>query len=157
MKRLNAALREELQRVEAKEGTPRRIYKWALKHKDSHLYAYLKRSGAFDPKRAMEEYGVVVISRLVVRCKIIYAVSDKETLKIREYVSLKSDRQNGGGYRRVEDVLADKDLTLALVRTLRSEMRALARKYEVIKHIASVRGFFEMAEEEDLDLEPELV
>lgn len=59
-------------------------------------------------------------------------------VSVRAYASLPSDREAAGGYRAIQDVLADKDLRKELLAAALSELEAFRRRYSNLAQLAPV-------------------
>lgn len=68
--------------------------------------------------------------------------------KMRSLVSLSSDRKHGGGYRRLEDVMASPDLRHHLLETALAELNAIQRKYRALEELQIVWGAVDVIEGE---------
>lgn len=67
----------------------------------------------------------------------VFMVDDKP-IKTRAIVSLRSERQHGGGYRRVTEVLSDDVLRAQLLDDALAELSYFEAKYRRLKELAAV-------------------
>lgn len=63
------------------------------------------------------------------------SAGDKKTCM---FVSLKSDRQENGGYRLITDILDDKELKKQLLQDAYEDMQIFMKKYAVLKELVGV-------------------
>lgn len=78
-------------------------------------------------------------ARRLIRSVYITLESPKHApVSVRAYASLPSDREAAGGYRAIQDVLADKDLRKELLAAALSELEAFKRRYSNLAQLAPV-------------------
>lgn len=78
-------------------------------------------------------------ARRLIRSVYIVLESPKHAaVSVRAYASLPSDREAAGGYRAIQDVLADKDLRKELLAAALSELEAFKRRYSNLAQLAPV-------------------
>lgn len=70
----------------------------------------------------------------------------QSTESVRAYVSLPSDRKQGGGYRALVDVLSNEDHRAELLGQALSEARLFQRKYQQLKELSPVFAAIEDVE-----------
>lgn len=81
---------------------------------------------------------------LIMRVKVrIETRPNEPPITVRAFVSLSEDRVQGGGYRRIETVLADPAMRADLLSTAIEEMKALRARYQHLEELARV--FAELA------------
>lgn len=113
----------------------------AAKSKDSPLHS----SFEWEDSVAAHKY------RLWQARQLIVTVHYEENPRQHYFVSLKSDRKEGGGYRTVVEVLDDDDLRIELLEDAKGDMLIFKKKYSRLKELAEVFAAMEKI------IEPELV
>ena len=132
------ALQEELNAIaRANNGLLKKddVWRWAKAHPSSALYQEFE----WDPDKAAEAHWAETASALIrvhVRYEEVAGLTTK--VKVREYVSLSSDRLNGGGYRRLDDVLSNADLMAEMLTDCLRELERLQRKYAHLKELEPI-------------------
>lgn len=112
--------------------TAEEVVDWARAHKDSALYNAPQFQG-WDEKKAAREHWLAVARRLIA-IHVVY-----EDTGMRKTVSLSIDRsRKGGGYRSVDDVLADRSLYEIMMEDALTDLKRLEIKYEHIKALHPV-------------------
>jgi len=86
-------------------------------------------------------------ARELIRCVVTYIKVDDEEKEVNVFVSLSSDRIDGG-YRLMTDVLSKADLRAELLNDLREDMRRFEQKYQDITELAGVFTLFKKAQKE---------
>lgn len=113
--------REGILRVEA-------AHSWAKAHPKSELYNHIE----WDRDEAALQWQFQQIRQLI---KLHIVTDDGEP----EIVSLSIDRvRPGGGYRNIEDVVADKDLSEVMLDDALAELDRMRVKYRFVKELTSV-------------------
>lgn len=87
----------------------------------------------WDDAVAGEAYRREQARRLI---RVYVTVLPNTSEEVRAFVSLSSDRKSGGGYRTIEAVLSDEDLTAVLIDDARRDFERFRRKYETLAAIA---------------------
>jgi hypothetical protein len=78
-------------------------------------------------------------ARRLIRSVYVTIESPKHAaVSVRAYASLPSDREASGGYRAIQDVLADKELRRELLAAALSELEAFKRRYSNLAQLAPV-------------------
>ena len=80
-------------------------------------------------------------ARLLIRSYRIY--NEDLELDVRALTSLDIDREHGGGYRFVTDVVEREDLRESMVRTALQELMSTRRKYDHIRELAGLWGYID--------------
>jgi len=75
-------------------------------------------------------------ARNLIRCTIIY--EEQTDRHIKTFVSLTSDRENGGGYREVITVLKNKDHKAEMLADALTELQTFQNKYNSIVELSGV-------------------
>lgn len=112
---------------------------------------------------AGHKYRLWQARQLMVRYRVIYTGGKSISVPVR--VSLLSDRiKEGGGYRRIEDVLKRADLKQELLQTALHELRNFQRRYSIFNELIvgvnetieklerEIESFPEYSEEEEVRL-----
>ena len=76
-------------------------------------------------------------ARRVIRVFVVVEPAGDPT-PVRAFVSLTTDRKQGGGYRRTVDVVSDADHYAQMLRDALAEISALERKFERIRELRPV-------------------
>jgi len=137
MSSLRERLNAELERIREENGG-------TLKQQDVVEFARnpgtaLHGQFTWDDTKAAEEYRLQQASR-VIRLYVIRSTDDQRA-PVRALVSLAADRSPKSGlpgYRHIDDVMNDEQLTENLLQTALMELRAFRRKYETLKELAGV-------------------
>src|SRR5262245_28615861 len=112
----------------------------ARNNAESAVYRWLEAKGAFDPEKAVEQYGLMLCRKLIIKVRITYPARDNTPLRVRAYTSLPTDRTQGGGYRRTESVLAADALRKEALMAARAELIAIERKYKALEELDEIRA-----------------
>jgi len=84
-------------------------------------------------------------ARRLIRSVYVTIESPKHTpISVRAYASLPSDREGSGGYRAIQDVLANKDLRRELLAAALSELDAFKKRYSNLTQLAPVFSALEL-------------
>jgi hypothetical protein len=100
----------------------------------------LHRSFTWDDTAAARAHRLWQARQLISAQVTIIPSTNKE---IDAFVSLDSDRRNGGGYRMIVEVMSDEVRRAELLRQAAREARAWARKYQDVRELSNVRGHVE--------------
>lgn len=93
----------------------------------------------WDDTEAAAKFRLVEAAVLIRRLKVhVTPVQGQAPLQVRAFVSLGTDRVEGGGYRMLQSVLSDADMKKAMLRTARAELNSFLRKYRSIEELSSV-------------------
>jgi hypothetical protein len=123
---------EELQKIEAKNGI--------LKPEDVVEYAANKRTAlhshfTWDDSIAAQKYRIWQ-ARQIISVQVEYLERAEETHQV--FVSLTTDRQDGGGYRPMVTVLNNTEMREQLLADALAEARLFKQKYQDLKELAAV-------------------
>lgn len=134
-------LRHELETI-------RRKHKGILNPKDVVQFARnsdtaLHQEFEWNDKIAGDAYRILQ-AREVIRTRV--TVLRPNTEPVRAYVSLPNDRKRNGGYREINEVLANDTWREQLIESALIEMRAFQAKYKAIKELTSVFAAMETVE-----------
>lgn len=97
----------------------------------------------WDDNEAAKRYRLAQARSLI---KIAVVVEAKTDNKVRAFVSLSTDRNNGGGYRAMVDVLNDEVMRDTLMEDARNELEHFHKKYISLKAATEMRGVFKEIE-----------
>jgi len=92
------------------------------KDKDSLLHRHFE----WDDTEAAEQYRRQQARALIQRCRI--QLVESSPVKIRAFVSLPTDRENGGGYRLTSEVMSDDYLKDEFLRDIRMTIQRWSQK-----------------------------
>jgi hypothetical protein len=106
---------------------PKAAVEWARAHPSSALHAELE----WDDAVAGEQYRIQQVRQLV-------AIFVNPQTLTRQYVSLSVDRVEGGGYRRIEQVLGQQDLRTVLLQDALHELQRMQAKYAELQELDKV-------------------
>lgn len=125
-------IKDELLAIQAKssDGMLRveDVHKWAKAHPKSELYSSIE----WDKDKAALEHQYYQIRKLIV---LHITTEDGEP----QIVSLTIDRSKpGGGYRRVADVVANRNLSKIMLQDALNELERIQTKYARITELTSV-------------------
>lgn len=99
----------------------------------------------WDDTEAAEKYRVWQARQLIkVTVTVLPNENEDEFKVIPLFVSLKEDRQNGGGYRTLVDVMNDDQMRKRLLSQAYNDFKLWQKKYQQLKELAPV--FDQMAE-----------
>ena len=91
----------------------------------------------WDDGKASEAYRVWQARKLIVSVTIEHPKSNDP---VQAFVSLLPDRQAGGGYRDIKEVLKNKNRNRELYEAALSELRIFRRKYESVAKLTGLLG-----------------
>jgi uncharacterized protein YfkK (UPF0435 family) len=132
-------LKEELEIIRAKNGgmlSPEKVVEYA-RNKKTALHGYF----VWDDNEAATLYRIQQAGYLIRRIKIEIIANPRtqEVIKIREYVSLPSNRGRGG-YSQIEEVYTEDDLRLEFIESVRDEFEAIRKKLKVVSEVAFAKS-----------------
>jgi hypothetical protein len=109
----------------------------AARVEGSALHEDFSRQGLWDEARAAERARLEYAGRII---RLYVVVRDEEREPVRALVSIMSDRTSDErpGYRSIDDVLADEELSQALLATALMELRAFRRKYQSLQALTGI-------------------
>jgi hypothetical protein len=136
-RRITAEIKKELDRIQAQSKTGRLHWQdvvSAARNKTNVLHGYFD----FDKERAMEAYLQQQAEDLIGRYATVIITNDGDKVRTRNYVSLSIDRQSGGGYRAIVDVLSDEDLKAQLLADAFADLAAFKERYKKLQELGEV-------------------
>jgi len=98
----------------------------------------------WDDSEAAEKYRLIQAQRLIIRYELKVVRPDKPAATVRQFISLTTDRKRGGGgYRRVEDVMADDAMRAQMLTDAKAALGSLRNKYATLQELAGVWTAFD--------------
>ena len=143
---LKDRIAKELEKIRAANGgldNPEAVVEWARKHETSALHTQF----TWDDSEAAHKWRIEQ-ARRVLRLQLV--VLEEDTQAIRATISLSTDRRVGGGYRRIQDVLASDELTRQMLADALADLNATRRKYTALKALAGVWAAIDAASAESV-------
>lgn len=130
---MNAAIKKELDDIERRHGKilPSVVVQ-AARDKKSAMHTWFD----WDDSSAAQKYRLEQ-ARSLIRI-VVTTVNTPNATPFQTYVSLKSDRYNGGGYRSITRVLSDKERTRQMLQQALDELETFKLKYNQIKALKPV-------------------
>ena len=128
------AVKKELELIVKKEGSlsPHKVVEFA-KDKKTALHEYFE----WDDTEAAQQWRIHQ-ARMLIRVVVTIIPFEGKEIECREYVSLRSERQEGIGYRPMISVLKHEDLRKELLEDAYEEMRYFRDKYRGLKELEEV-------------------
>lgn len=105
----------------------------------------------WDDADAARKWRLIEARQLITSIRILQEGSEGKT---RGLVSLLDDRHKGGGYRSLNDVMAEPTLRQHLLETALAELNAVQRKYQQLQELETVWGSVRSIEGEIVAGEP---
>jgi hypothetical protein len=137
MSQLSVRIKKELDRLKAK--SPNRLLEpsvvvAAAKSPKSPLH------GCFEwrTQHAAQKYLLHQARQLLAAYTVVVTTTSGEPIKVRHFVSLTSDRVNGGGYRSLPDVMNDEELSDQMLADALSELQLFQIKYSRLKQLQPI-------------------
>lgn len=112
------------------------VLAWAKKHPQSALHAAIE----WDDSKAAQEHRLFQVRRLI---QIHVVTGDGRPVM----VSLSVDRPRGGGYRAIDDVVKDRDLTAIMLEDALNELTRVKARYQWLKELSAVWAEIDRAAE----------
>lgn len=106
---------------------PKRVVAWAKANPKSALH----RQFTWDDSKAAAEYRLWQARRII---KVVIIDESQEPT----VVSLSIDRQRGGGYRSVDNVIGSKELCAVMLRDAIGELQRVRERYQHVRQLTSV-------------------
>lgn len=136
-RRITKEIKSELDRIRER-AKDRRLH-WqdvveAAKSKSSPLHSYFD----WDPRRAMASYLQQQAEGLIGRYTTVIPTEDGRKIRTRAHVSLSIDRQSGGGYRSIIEVLSSKELKEQLLADAFNDLAAFKERYKKLRELSEV-------------------
>ena len=129
-------IREELERLrESNDGSlnPEQVVDFARRNRRSALHAEFE----WDDTEAAHQFRLEQ-ARRIIRLNINVLETPNGDVTVPMYVSLVSDRRNGGGYRTLESVISNEELRAQLLQQALDEFQRVRRKYQTLQELRPV-------------------
>jgi hypothetical protein len=137
MSRLSKAIKAELDRLKAKSSNgliePKAVIA-AARNLKSPLHGCFE----WNSKRAAEKYLLHQARQLISQYTVVVTTQSGEPIQVRHFVSLTTDRVNGGGYRSLNDVMSDEQLAHQMMDDALAELQLFQIKYSRLKQLQPV-------------------
>ena len=133
MQEVTDKIKQELREIEKKGGgiiQPEAVVEYA-KNPNTELHSQFD----WDDSEAARKYRIWQARQLL---RIVITVEPRSNQEINAYVSLQSDRYNGGGYRSTISVLSKKDTREMLLQDALKDLEAFERKYSQLSELAEI-------------------
>lgn len=136
---IRLVVRDALEEIRS-ESPDRIVTAAAVVDKASNSDHPLHKHFEWDDSKAAEKYRLAQ-ARQLIRVYVLMNNNDPKQRTIQAYVSLAGDRKReGGGYRKLEDVMGDKSLMAELRETFKKELDGFLSRYECLENlVAKVR------------------
>jgi hypothetical protein len=133
---LKAQAAAELAELERAEGRLMRASIVAkAKDKASALHQYFE----WDKTKAAQSHWLQTAGEIIRAYKVWVTVSGSEQpQQVRAFVSLSTDRVNGGGYRSLATVMDDDDMRETMLADAIRDLEIFQRKYSILSELRSV-------------------
>lgn len=95
----------------------------------------LHRHFTWDDTQAAAERRIDQARQIIRLCVVVV---HENVAPVRRYISLPSDRANGGGYRSTQEVLTDESRRGELLRDVLERLNALRRKYAALSELSQL-------------------
>lgn len=131
---MSHAVKDELEYLRTSNNgllRPIDIVEFAKANPDSALHSKFE----WDDTNAAHLYRLMQARSIVA---VVYKKIDDEHPAVREYVSLRRDRKQGGGYRSFVDVVANNDWRDEMLQEAISDMERFKSKYETLAAVAPI-------------------
>lgn len=134
--RITNEVKSELAAIEKANGgllLPRAVLARA-RDKHSALHAQFDWNTSRNAERGL----LLQAQELIMAVKIKVETADQETISVRAYWSLAPDRLNGGGYRPLNEIMANQQWREQLLATALGELEALRKRYAKLEELTAV-------------------
>lgn len=136
-RRKSTSVKEELERLREQNGgelvQPEQVIEFARLNRNSALHAEFE----WDNTKAAHQFRLEQ-ARRIIRLNIDVLETPGGDVTVPMYVSLVSDRKNGGGYRRLNAVMNNAEMRAQFLQQALDEFQRVRRKYETIRELAPV-------------------
>ena len=138
MKKKHDRIADELQLIAKKHPKHQLLPKDVVKFAENKKTA-LHSCFEWDSRKAAYQFRLEQARRIIrVYVEIIQSPDSNKEHKVRTFVSLSSDRKQGGGYRVTTSVLNDDDLQRQMLQDALEELEVFRRKYHHLKELCSL-------------------
>ena len=131
---------QEMAQVRRRNGgtlTPASVLKFARSHPKSAIYSRIDRAGLWADDKAAEKGRLLFCQKLILQVRVRMLVNGKK-VSTRTYVSIITDRREGGGYVSVVQAMRTKQGREAVLATALAEFVALERKYRTLQELGPI-------------------
>lgn len=150
---MSLSWQEELLKIQKRNNGllhPKDVIKEA-RNKKSTLHPFFD----WDDSSAAEKFRVFQAENLIRRVKVEITQRDDESVFVRQFVSLPSDRKPldtyEGGYRHIDSVLSETELRLEYLKSIQAEISTLIVKLKGVSNMAFDKGI-ELRKEIDSEI-----
>jgi len=149
MKDLNGRRLQELEALKQRhDGLKAEAIVEFARDENTALHSWFE----WDDSQAAHSYRIIQARTLI---RIMVAPVEGVEHPVRVYVSLMDDRKMpGGGYRSMEDVMADPELRQQALKTALIEASAFRKRYKELTELAEVFSAIEAVEEKYVEPQP---
>lgn len=129
-----APILDELQAIEERDGIlkPEAVVEYA-KNPETELHKHF----TWDDSEAGQRYRVWQARKLI-RVTVTMVNTGEKQIEAVAFVSLTIDRNHGGGYRSIANVLTDSELKARMLNDALKELQIFRKKYAELKELAAV-------------------
>ena len=134
---MRADVKAELDRLKALHANQRlepKLVVEAARDPKSPLHSFF----TWNTREAAAKQLLQEARQLVAKYYEVQITSSGEPVKIRHYVSLTTDRVNGGGYRMLDDVMNDDQMREQMLADALAELQVFQAKYSRLKQLQPV-------------------
>ena len=131
--KMESKITAELKKIAAKHGG--KLYPRDVVEEARNPESPLHKSFEWDDTAAAEQWRIEQARRLI---QVSVTVLEGSKEPIRAFVSLTTDRKDGGGYLLVEKVLSSKKQTEQMLKDAAAELQLFTLKYNTIKELTEV-------------------
>lgn len=110
---------------------PEEALSWAERNPDSELHQQIE----WDRDKAARLYQIEQVRHVI---RVMVTTVSEDRVPQRFYVSLPSDREEGGGYRTLSSVMSDAQKRAELLASARQQMEFFTRRYRELDELAPV-------------------
>lgn len=147
---MNDEMRMELEALLRRSGeealSPKQVYEYALANKKTAVGKWFEAKGAFDPKKAVRNWGIACGRRLLKIVTIVVTPSEAAPVRVSAFISIPSKRGDGKpSYYPAAAVAASEVLAQEAVAAALKELAVVRAKYSRVKELASVWESIEKA------------
>lgn len=132
---------EELERIRAKDKNGI-LYPHAVVAASKARESVLHELFDWDNRTAANNWRLQQARQVIARYHV--TITNATTSRVRGYVSLKTDRKEGGGYRAIGEVVSDEQLREELLQDALDEMQSMEARYVRLREL---KPLFKVANE----------
>lgn len=136
-RRKSTSVKEELERLREQNGgelvQPEQVIEFARLNRDSALHSEFE----WNNTKAAHQFRLEQ-ARRIIRLNIDVLATPDGDITVPMYVSLVSDRKNGGGYRTLNAVMSNEEMRAQFLQQALDEFQRVRRKYETLRELTPV-------------------